>query len=152
MCRAEWCILWRRIAGGLSAAHQRALTDAWSGMFRPRAKKAHYGPHEASEIWRLLGSLESIAIPVKTEIGNFLMERLERRIDPPLEKAGWWAIGRLGARVPAYGPLNTIVPTDVVELWIARILSRIPSDPEMIFAVVQMTRPTGDRYRDVSDS
>ena len=29
--------------------------------------------------------------------------------------AAVWALGRIGARVPLYGPLNTVVPAEVAE-------------------------------------
>src|SRR5690606_28760857 len=78
MCRAEWCILWRRVAGGLGVGHQRALADAYSGIFRSKGGKraAHYGPHETAEIWRLLASLELLPAATKVELGNVLKERL----------------------------------------------------------------------------
>ena len=31
-----------------------------------------------------------------------------------------WAIGRLGARVPLYGPLNTVVPAETAADWLTR--------------------------------
>jgi hypothetical protein len=126
MCRAEWCILWRRVAGGLGAGHQRALVDAFSIGFRPKAgKKGHLGPHETSEIWRLLGALELLPAPVKTEIGTHLAGRLARRLEPSLQRAALWALGRLGARVPAYGPLNTLVSAEVAEAWAAWVMENL---------------------------
>jgi hypothetical protein len=59
-------------------------------------------------------------------------------------------VGRIGSRVPVYGPLNVLVPVDAVESWLRR-LTALPELPEKIlFCVVQMGRRTGDRYRDVS--
>lgn len=152
-CRAEWCVLWRRIAGGLPAGHQKIVLEPYTGLFRERGgRKVHWGVHETAEIWRLLGSLELLPVPVKMELGEFLVGRLERRLEPVLVKAGWWALGRLGARVPVYGPLNTLVPAEGVEGWLERILHQPVADPEMVFAVVQMVRPTGDRYRDLNET
>ncbi|MCC6235648.1 MAG: hsp70 family protein, partial [Verrucomicrobiales bacterium] len=152
MCRAEWCILWRRIAGGLGSGHQRAIADTFSAAFRPRpGKRIPYGGHELSEIWRLLGSLDLLPIPTKVELGLSLLERLERRQEPPLLRAMAWSLGRLGARVPAYGPLNTLVPPETVGLWLERLLGKPPADPECLFAVVQLARRTGDRYRDIDE-
>jgi hypothetical protein len=152
-CRAEWCILWRRIAGGLPAGHQKIVLEPYTGVFRERGgRKLHWGVHELAEIWRLLGSLELLPVPVKMELGDFLVGRLERRLEPALVKAGGWALGRLGARVPVYGPLNTLVPAEGIEGWLDRILRLPGADPEMVFAVVQMVRPTGDRYRDLDEA
>ena len=152
MCRAEWCILWRRLAGGLGTGHQKAILDPLTGIFRIKGnRKLHWGPHETAEIWRLLGSLELLTVPVKIEFGTHLLERLERRVEPALMKSGWWAFGRLGARVPAYGPLNTLIPADHIEGWLERLVRVEAPDSEAIFAAVQLARFTGDRYRDVSE-
>lgn len=150
MCRAEWCILWRRIAGGLSAGHQRALAEPFASVFRGR--KGQRGPHETAEIWRLLGGLELLPLSFKLEIAAHLTAQLARRLEPSLLKAGWWAFGRLGARVPVYGPLNTLVPTETVETWLEQIISAPPNHPEALFAAVQMSRRTGDRYRDIDEA
>lgn len=152
MCRAEWWILWRRIGGGLGAGHQRVLVESLLPEFRAKGGRKDYrGVHETGEIWRLLGALELLPVSFKVEIGEFLADRLERRLEPVLSKAAWWALGRLGARSPAYGPLNTLVPTATAEAWLARILRHPPSDPEALFTVVQLARYTGDRYRDLAD-
>jgi hypothetical protein len=58
----------------------------------------------------------------------------------------------LGARQPVYGPLNALVSADEVEQWIGRLLESSLVDERAVFAVVQMARRTGDRYRDISDS
>lgn len=153
MCRAEWCILWRRLAGGLGAGHQRAIMDPLTTAFRIKGgRKAHFGPHETAELWRLLGSLELLTVPLKIEIGTHLIERLERRLEPSLLKAGWWAFGRVGARVPAYGPLNTLVPAEVAEGWLERLLRAPAADSEALFTAVQLARSTGDRYRDILET
>lgn len=153
MCRAEWCILWRRLSGGLGSGHQRAIAEAFGPAFRPRpGKRPHHGTHELSEIWRLLGSLELLPIPTRTELGNHLLERLQSRLEPTLVPAAAWALGRLGARVPAYGPLNTILPPETVAAWLDTLTSRPPADPEVTFAVAQLARRTGDRYRDLDEA
>lgn len=152
LCRAEWWVLWRRVAGGLGSGHQRAVAESCVTVWRPRReRKAHTGSHETAEVWRLLGSLELLPIPTKVEIGAHLFQRLERRLEPSLLRAAWWSLGRLGARVPAYGPLNGLLPVEVVLEWLTRITAGPPADPEVLFAVVQMARCTGDRYRDLPE-
>lgn len=152
MCRAEWCILWRRLSGGLGSGHQRAIADAFVPAFRARpGKRAPYGTHELSEVWRLLGSLEFLSIPTKCELADHLLERLERRPEVPLMRAAAWALGRVGARVPAYGPMNTLVPPETATAWLERLTAQAPADPEVTFAVVQLARRTGDRYRDIDE-
>ncbi len=152
LCRAEWLILWRRIAGGLSAGQQRALAEPCASLYRPKGgRKLHRGLHETAETWRLLGALELLGVELKLEIAEHLAHRLERKLEPPVLQAAWWAFGRLGARVSAYGPLNALVPTETVEDWLSRIIARPPAHAEALFTAVQMARATGDRYRDIAE-
>ena len=85
--RAEWWILWRRIAGGLPAGQQRALAQPphrRNSQRPPRARpkgaarNRAAGSHEAAELWRLLGSLELLNIPDKIELGNMLLDMAPR--------------------------------------------------------------------------
>ncbi len=146
LCRAEWWVLWRRIAGGLTAGQQRALAAPLLAEVRKGAT-AGWGSHESAEIWRLLGSLEWLDASTKLELGAFLLKRLDGG-----RHLGWvWTLGRLGARVPFYGPLNTLVPVEDTEGWIARLM-RFDADEELVFALVQLARRTGDRFRDLSDA
>src|SRR5438552_18713544 len=87
MCRAEWWILWRRIAGGLEPGQQKTLAEPlmaalrarWSalaaqhsGRRRARAGKGsggefRFGSNECGEVWRLLGSVELLDVGLETE-------------------------------------------------------------------------------------
>lgn len=168
LCRAEWWIFWRRIAGGLTAGQQRALAapllagltraqrSGGATTGRPAAAGGVEGSHETAEIWRLLGSLEWLLSEVKTEFGRYLLDQLdspsataEKVADRGRRKAAIWALARLGARVPLHGPLNTLVDPEAVQGWLGR-LTRLPErDEEISFAVMQLARRTGDRFRDV---
>ena len=152
LCRAEWWILWRRVAGGLTAGQQRALAAPLLAELRRAGGRP--GSHEAAEIWRLLGSLEWLDVPAKLELGGLALARLAGA-DPAAGRARAlvWTLGRLGARVPLYGPLNTLLPAENVEAWLDRLTqSSSGADEEVAFAAVQMARRTGDRFRDVSDA
>ena len=59
--------------------------------------------------------------------------------------------GTRRARVPVYGPFNTLVDAQTAEEWVRSLLEANPGDERAMFAAVQLTRKTGDRYRDVSD-
>ena len=61
-----------------------------------------------------------------------------------------WALGRLGQRVPLYGPLNTVVPHEKIERWLAALWKHPGSEPIRSLAVMQLARRTDDRYRDIS--
>ncbi|HEV2969641.1 MAG TPA: Hsp70 family protein [Pirellulales bacterium] len=158
--RAEWWILWRRIAGGLPAGQQRALAqppiaeirNAHRALAKGRGLESRSGSHEAAELWRMLGSLELLSIPDKIDLGNTLLDIAPREKVSTVESAAIWALGRIGQRVPMYGPLNTVVPADIVIQWAERLM-KLPKEVETIpLALMQMARKTGDRYRDVPDS
>lgn len=159
-CRAEWFILWRRIAGGLTAGQQQALAAPMVSQLKlairqPGSKgKGDFGshPHESAEFVRLLGSCELLPLTMKHELGELLLEMLERPRFSALSAAGFWSLGRVGARRPVYGPLNTVVPVEVASRWLTRILKHDLTDPLTAFSAMQLARRTGDRYRDLSDS
>ena len=175
LCRAEWWILWRRLAGGLSAGQQKTLAEPlvadWRTWFRKSGSNVkgrwptfQFGPHESAEVWRLLGSLELLPDSIKREVGNMTLDRLARENAAGASEALLFALGRIGARVPVYGPLNALVSAETAAEWAGRLLSatshngKDPAEGETdatrraAFALVQLTRRTGDRYRDVADS
>jgi molecular chaperone DnaK (HSP70) len=161
--RAEWWILWRRIAGGLSAGQQANLADPLLADWRTFLRKGgvgvkgrlptfQFGPAESPEAWRLLGSLELLKPTAKQELGSILLDRLPREKVSQSRDAMLFALGRVGARVPVYGPLNAMVDSATAEAWLVRLLALNPPDDKAIFAAVQLARRTGDRFRDVSEA
>ncbi|MGI8978134.1 MAG: Hsp70 family protein [Pirellulaceae bacterium] len=158
--RTESLILWRRIAGGCSSGQQRAIAEPLLSAVRTLHKKQMTGkgsdptfsPHEGLEVLRLLGSLELLSGETKIELGNLLIDLLPKRKLEQLRPALAWGLGRIGARVPVYGPLNTIVAPREAGLWAERILDACESDATTLFALVQIARRTHDRYRDLPES
>jgi hypothetical protein len=159
MCRAEWWILWRRIAGGLPSGQQRALAEPMLGELRAaqrslakgRGSELRLGSHEAAELWRFLGSLEWLSQPAKAELGTIALDLAAREKTAAVRSAAVWAVGRIGARVPQYGPLNTVLAPDVAADWIGRLMTmRQPAEATPL-AVMQLARKTGDRYRDLPE-
>jgi hypothetical protein len=161
--RAESLILWRRLAGGLSAGQQMALAEPLLAPIRNLHLRSTTGkattaaiamnPEESHEVWRLLGSLELLPVNLKVELGDMLLDLLPRkRFESPRE-AMVWTLGRLGQRVPVYGPLNTVVPSVRVASWLSKLigLDRPTASTIDQFAVVQLARRTDDRYRDLSN-
>lgn len=149
LCRAEWAVLWRRLAGGLSGGQQRALAAPILADLRRHGGR-DWGRHEGAELWRLLGALEGLEGAVRLDLGN----RLLAGGLLTMTRAALWALGRLGARAPLAGPLNTVLPAEAVEGWLGTLLAReVPADRrgEFVFALTQMARRTGDRYRDISE-
>jgi molecular chaperone DnaK (HSP70) len=156
--RIEWWILWRRVAGGLTAGQQQSLAGPlihslkdWSKTpGKPRSDQA--GPQEIAEQCRLVGACEWLAPHLKQSLGETLLEVLARPVHESVRSAAYWAIGRLGARQPVYGPLNTVLTTEIVVRWIERIERLGGTDPMQSFAVMQLARKTDDRYRDLDDA
>ena len=180
--RVEGWILWRRIAGGLAAGQQQALADPLLGPVRSLHHQLTTGKGrsdfgfvmaETPEMWRLLGSLELLSPGTKAELGAMLLDLLPKRKMEPVRPALVWTIGRLGARVPLYGPLNAVVPAETAGVWLVKLLPHaaekrtgpicrngprvlrqmgpVPFSSEHLLAVMQLARRTDDRYRDLSE-
>jgi molecular chaperone DnaK (HSP70) len=155
MCRAQWWVLWRRIAGGLRAGQQHTLAAPLLAALRSQQsgstkRDLHIGIDSLAEIWRLLGALEHLELPAKTWLGDLAAENITRQGPAALSGAWVWALARLGARVPAYGPLNCVVPLEDAERWLDGLLAYEKDADNLCFAVMQLARKTGDRFRDVS--
>jgi hypothetical protein len=64
-----------------------------------------------------------------------------------------WALSRVGARVPMYGPLNAVVPPGKVVEWLQPLLGFDWPEPDKVaFPLAQLGRRTGDRTRDIDDA
>ena len=50
-----------------------------------------------------------------------------------------------------YGPLNALVPADAAEEWAQRLMNATGKGDKAAFAIMQLCRKTGDRYRDIAD-
>ena len=155
ICRVEWLILWRRIAGGLTGGQQKSLAEPLlsslpSLLGAAVRKGVGSGSHEAAEAIRLLGSLELLPLDIKTGLGENLAQRMAREKNKAVQAAQAWALGRVGARVPMYGPLNMVVPADTASRWIAALVDLSDDVDSRAFSLMQMARRTEDRSRDVA--
>jgi molecular chaperone DnaK (HSP70) len=147
--RTESMILWRRIAGGLTTGQQQQIAaPLLAGL---RGKSGRIEPHEAAETWRLIASLERLTVADKIELGDTALREFGRKKNEKLRPALLWALGRLGCRQPAYGPLNTAIPSGSVESWIETLIAVNPPEAAVPLTIVQLGRRTGDRYRDLSE-
>lgn len=153
----EFWVLWRRLSGGLNEArHQELwayLKPYLAARVPPGAKTAvrpkGIQPDGLDEMARLAASLEHLDPVEKAVLGNWISLRLQQ---PSTASGPWtWALGRIGARVPIYGSVHKTVPVDTVTAWIVQLLERDAARLEgSLFALVQMTRLTGDRHRDIA--
>jgi molecular chaperone DnaK (HSP70) len=161
-CWAEWWIAWRRVAAGLAKTHHEEIYRRLALFLLPA--KGGTGPgrklgrpkpeaHELAEMWRCAAALERLAANLKESLGDVLAKQAARS-----NRAAHvlWCLGRLGARVPLYGPANTVVVPETAERWTRTMLSvsfapgRESSDA--IFALAQLARVSGDRARDLDES
>lgn len=160
--RNESLVLWRRIAGGLTAGQQRTLASPIVASIRSQFKKIaqpHTGgkgdvglsPQDFAESWRLLGSLELLSLSEKTELGNIAADLITRKKLASSKPILAWAIGRLGTRQPLYGPLNAVVAPETAVKWLERLLELEERDGAIALGVMQLARLTGDRYRDLEE-
>lgn len=158
--RTESLILWRRIAGGLTAGQQRAVAEPLIAPVRAlhrrlttgqdRASETTFSQHEAAEVWRLLGSLELLPLAMKRELGRIIVDLLPKRKLESLRPALLWTLGRVGSRVPVYGPLNAVITADVAANWLSAVMELATVDSSALFCVTLIAQLTGDRYRDLN--
>ncbi|MCA9577301.1 MAG: molecular chaperone DnaK, partial [Myxococcales bacterium] len=153
---SEHWTLFRRIAGGLPAEAQRELLDQVQWYLEPPSRKPKprpAGPRmlAVDDMVRLAGALERVGAERKAQVGGWLVTRLMEHDENP---QAWWAVGRLGARVPLYGSAHDVVPPHVVHEWLERCLSvEWKNDATQApMAAALMARRSGDRVRDVSDA
>jgi molecular chaperone DnaK (HSP70) len=144
-------IAWRRLAGGLDERAQTALRDfvdphlapAGAGLKKP--KKPALSLDDALD---MASSLERVDPRRRSELGGWVLERTWTDRDPRL----WAAIGRLGARAPAYASVHHVIDASIAERWIDHLLrEKWDAVPTAVPAAVALARKTGDRARDVSD-
>jgi len=148
-CRAEWWNLWKRIAGGLAARQQVHLQQLVSPALlrRGKAKGPRPGAQELREMWQAIGSCERLEAGARAELGAVLVREAERGTATEQEL---WALARLGARAPVYGPLNCVVPSASASAWAERLAACAwPRAESYAFALAQIARATGDRVRDL---
>jgi hypothetical protein len=157
-CWAEWWILWRRVAAGLARAHHDEIHRRLVPFLLPvkgssPAKKAGRPKpeaHELAEMWRCAASLERLAPEPKESLGDALTKELAQPSPGPHV---YWCLGRLGARVPLYGPANTVVRKEAAERWAHVLLDHAfaagRETGDAIFALAQLARVANDRTRDL---
>ena len=147
-CQVEWMILWQRVAGGLNAGQQLELYGRYKGLLGVGGKKAkgRLNRQVEREGLLLLASLEHLPPSVRVELGEEILARVG---EEPGNKSFTWALGRLGARVPFYGPLNCVVPAEAAAKWASTLLTLPELTPHVATAVSQLAARTDDPLRDV---
>ncbi|MBX3270470.1 MAG: hsp70 family protein [Sandaracinaceae bacterium] len=152
---SEWWTMWRRVAGGLDAEAQVRVLDTLAWYLHPPTKRPRARPKGPKmlgydDMVRLAGSLERVPAARKTEVGGWLATRLARHDEGDFS---YWALGRIGARVPFYGSAHEVVPRDVAAGWLEQVLAADWRESEnAAFAATVLARMSGDRERDLDDA
>ncbi len=156
--RLQWWIFWRRVAGGLSSGQQlqffapvlQVLVPGKRSRRKKRTKVFKPTPEEARQMWLLAGNMERLEIDTKEALGAQAISVMPKT---RFKKDLLWTLGRLGARVPLYGPANKVVPASVVIRWIETLKKYEFKDElaALIGCVISMARLCGDRARDLPE-
>lgn len=151
---ADYWIMWRRVAGGLSSAIQNTLMNRLRPVLLPAKGKAAVKPgaNELAEMWRAAASLERLDVKTKEALGNQLLRQTAR---PPVPTHAFWSLTRVGARMLFYGPLNLVVHPQVVEDWLEQLLEFQPANDSekngWAFCLANLARRTGQRALDLDE-
>jgi molecular chaperone DnaK (HSP70) len=146
--QVNWLVLWRRTVGGLSAAHQHEIRNYLGGIGIGRKQSGtRLNAQLERDGWRLLAGLEHLSGATRAALGGELLRKLKKEPD---DSAWLWSLGRFGARIPLYGSLACVVPTETAEEWISALLDLRDLKQETAKAIVQLGRLTEGRTRDIS--
>ncbi len=145
---SEWWILWRRVAGGLSAGQQRQFIQDMRSVLLPQKKSgSRIQGQQLMEAWMAVANMERLSVKDKIELGNALLLKIR---PPEASPQMLWSISRIGARELLYGPVDRVVPPKAVWEWIEPLMREKWNNPEPVgTAIAQMARKTGDRSRDL---
>ncbi len=145
---SEWWIMWRRVAGGLTAGQQRQLLQAMTPtLLDAKAKGKRVTAQQRLEIWMTVANLEHLLARDKIKCGRALLAEIQPKSSRPQHL---WALSRLGARELLYGSVDRVIAPKEAAAWIDTLLGGKWSDPKPVgIALAQMARKTGDRARDL---
>jgi len=147
---AEWWTLWRRVSGGLDRTQQLRILEDVEGRLGGPGQRGGKGARTTAldDLVRLAAGLERLPAEHKGRLGARLLRVGPRPSESPQR---WWALGRLGARVPFYGSVHDVVSRDLAQEWLEQVLSLDWRTLEpAAFAATQLARLSGDRERDLS--
>lgn len=152
---SEWWTLWRRVAGGLgSEAQERIFSDIAKYIDPAAARQPGVAKQVKTrgydDIVRLAAVLERLPVDKKIQLGEWLLKRLQKASEP---SQTWWAVGRIGARMPFHGSSHNVVSADRVCVWLKQIMAEDwKRTPQAGFAATLIARMSGDRARDIDEA
>ena len=145
----EWWTMWRRVAGGLDRTQQLRILEDVEGQLRRLGQRGAGAEKTTAydDMVRLVAGLERLPAERKASLGEWLVGSGRRSTDAPQR---WWALGRLGARVPFHGSVHDVVRRDFALAWLEQLLALDwQAVTPAAFAAAQLARLSGDRERDI---
>jgi molecular chaperone DnaK (HSP70) len=147
-CEVGTLVLLRRIVGGINASEQQALYRKHTSGSVGK-KKGRVNRQLEYEEWRLVASLEHLLAGTRALLGDGLVAKIRKN---PGDAIWLWSLARLGARIPVYGPLHSVVTAEIAGEWLKVLLDLSPFTEVTGSAIVPIARRTGDRSRDIDDA
>ncbi len=141
-------VLLRRIAGGIPASTQVALFRKQTSPAGHK-KGGRVNRQLEYERWRLFASLEHLLATSRASLGEKLLAKIRKEPDDAIYL---WSLGRLGARIPLYGPLHSVVAAETAGEWLKALLDLPLFTAATQSAIVLLARRTEDPSRDVDDA
>lgn len=151
----EWWTLWRRIAGGLDTTAQEQIFADLTKYLSPAAARQpsiakQLKTRGYDDMVRLSAVLERLPIEKKIQLGEWLLKRLEKSNE---SHQTWWAVGRVGSRVPFHGSNHNVIPPAIVAEWLKEMMCLDwKKMPQAGFAAALISRNSGDRARDIEEN
>ena len=146
-CRVELLVLLRRISGGINASEQQALYRKYR-RHAGNKKKGRLNRQVDYEEWGLVASLEHLTGTTRASLGQELLAKIRKE---PGDAIWPWVLGRLGARIPLYGPQHCVVPAEIAGEWVESILD-FSTFATIVSAIASIARRTDDRSRDINEA
>jgi len=141
----EWWIFLRRVGAGLKPGYQRQIAQDLSSIL----KQNKISEKEKAELWMMIGNFENLHSNDKVRFGNILKNSLNPN---KFESKMILSLGRIGARELLYGNIEKVVPKETIAKWIPFFMTKKWStSKEVLYAISQMGRLTGDRTRDIDE-
>jgi len=151
---SEWWIVWRRIAGGLDAVAQEQIYNDIAKYINPAAARQptvakQLKTRAYDDMVRLVAVLERLPIDKKVQLGEWLLSRLQKAGE---SDQTWWAVGRIGARMPFHGSSHNVISAEVASQWLEQLLViDWKKSTQAGFAATLIARKSGDRARDIDE-
>jgi hypothetical protein len=137
--------LLRRIVAGLNASEQQVLYRKHTSHFG--SKKKRVNRQIEYEEWRLVASLEHLLASNRAGLGHELVTKIRKE---PGDAIWLWSLGRLGSRIPLYGPLHSVVGAEIAGEWLKVLLDLSTFTAATDAAIGSIGRRTDDRSRDIN--